>query len=196
MGVACESGSGPWGVRGCPARDPDASSAPLLAIDQRRAGELLAARPELRVDGARPSVGALCARLASFGLPDEPILYIGLAGTSLYTRLDAFYRTRLGSRSPHAGGWPLKCISRLDECWVHVGLCDAAAVARAEATMLETFLSGVSPVSRAAVVDPNLALPYANLEIRDPDRRTCRRKRHGITGATAPKRSRRALDVR
>jgi len=63
--------------------------------------------------GRRPSADAFAARIASFWLPDEPIVYIGLA-TSLRSRVSGFYRTPIGARRPHAGGWLLKTLSILD----------------------------------------------------------------------------------
>src|SRR5438105_6849184 len=78
----------------------------------------LAVRPELTLDGARPSPGALSARVASFWLPDEVILYVGKA-TSLSTRVRQYYSTPLGARSPHAGGHFLKTLSILGELTVH-----------------------------------------------------------------------------
>jgi len=186
----------PWGVAVSPTAgpgvyaiarhwDPDATTAPKMEVDPLRVSQLLALRTELRVDGVRPCVAELSDRLISLGFSDEPVLYIGLAGSSLHNRLDQFYRTRPGARSPHAGGWPLKYVSELDACWVHLGPCATSTVNRAEFTFLAAFLASVSPQSRAKAVDPTLPLPYANLEIRDADRRTRKRKAHGITGATA-----------
>jgi len=57
---------------------------PLAAAALQR---LLDVRPELRLDGRRPDADELGARLASCWLPDEVILYIGLAGTSLRRRV-------------------------------------------------------------------------------------------------------------
>lgn len=165
--------------------DPDAATAPPKDIDAVRVRDLLAARPELRVDGARPSDADLVKRLAAFAVPNEPALYVGLASKSLHTRLDQFYSTRPGARSPHAGGWPLKYVDGLERCWLHLGRTVGSDVNRAEFRMLAAFLAAVPRHSRSAVVDPALPLPYANLEIRDPDRRTRKRKAHGITKATA-----------
>src|SRR5689334_3382349 len=41
----------------------------------------LEVRPELRLDLQRPTVSEFADRIAGFWLPDEVILYIGLAGT-------------------------------------------------------------------------------------------------------------------
>jgi hypothetical protein len=118
----------------------DAVDAPIDGPTVRR---LLDVRPELRVDGVRPSSEALSARLAQLWHPDEPVVYIGLAGTSLRKRVGQYYRTQPGARSPHAGGWPVKCLAGLDQFWVHFAVCDD--VDTAERTMLAAFVSSVTP---------------------------------------------------
>jgi hypothetical protein len=137
---------------------------------------LLETRPELSLDGERPAAHALSARVSGFWLPDEVILYIGLAGTSISKRVGQYYRTPLGARKPHAGGWFLKLLSCLDELTVHFAQCDDPDTA--ESLMLKAFCDGVSEESRMALVDPDHPFPFANLEW---PRGT--RKRHGILGA-------------
>jgi hypothetical protein len=56
-------------------------------IDHDAVEHLLRARPKLRIDGVRPSVEALAIRLAAMGYIDETVVYVGLAGTSLETRI-------------------------------------------------------------------------------------------------------------
>lgn len=148
-------------------------------ISQDAVSGLLDLRPELRVDGSRPDAVALASRLASCWLPDEVIVYIGLAGTSLTTRVAQYYATPLGARRPHAGGWPLKTLSVLDRLWVHYSACDDTD--GAERAMVDAFIGGVSASSRASLCDPQVPLPFANLQVpRGP------RKQHGITGAREP----------
>ncbi len=189
-------GAVPWGSAVSPAlrsgvyaisqnRDPGATTSTTLQTDPVELTKLLAARPALCLDGSRPTQIQLADRLVSLGILGEPILYVGLTTSTLHKRIGQFYRTRPGARSPHAGGWPLKYLSGLAECWVHVAECDNSAVKQAEFTMLTAFMSAVSPQARSAAVDQTLPLPYANLEIRDPYRRSCKRKQHGITGALA-----------
>ncbi len=149
-----------------------------LSMDAVR--RLLDVRPELRVDGRRPAEADLAARLAACWLADEVVVYVGLAGTSLARRVRDFYKTPLGARGPHAGGWPLKTLAVLEDLSVHYAVCDD--VDDAERAMLSLFMRRVDPVSRAALCDPDVPLPFANLEApRAP------RKRHGITGARQPK---------
>lgn len=145
-------------------------------ISTEALAELLEVRPELALDSKRPDVAALGERLSAFWLPDEVVIYIGLAGTSLARRIDQYYRTRLGARSPHAGGWFLKSLSVLPELWVHYSSC--AEPEGCEDAMLAAFSAGVSEEAAASLHDRDRPIPFANLEW--PKRRY---KKHGIRGA-------------
>lgn len=149
-------------------------------LDRGSVEKLLRARPELRLDGSRPTAAELEARLASFWLGDEVVVYIGLAGTSVQSRVNSYYRTPLGARSPHAGGWPLKTLSVLSSLRVHFATC--ADPAAAEQKMLGAFADQVSSNARANLHDPAIPVPFANLE-----HAKGQRKQHGITGARAPR---------
>lgn len=148
-------------------------------VDNDLAGLLLDARPELTVDGKRPSTSELAKRLMAMWVPDEPVVYIGKA-TGLDSRVSQYYTTRLGARSPHAGGWPLKVLSNLESLWVHWATSDMPELAEQQA--LAAFVHGVSHDQRVDLVDPDYPYPYANLE--GPGGR----KRHGIRGARASRR--------
>lgn len=162
----------------CLSKRTDAAAGAITdcPLSSAAVAELLAVRPELRVDGRRPSHAELSARLASLWLADESIVYLGLAGTSLRQRISQYYKTPLGARRPHAGGWPLKTLSVLPELWVHYATCPDPT--SAEQAMLSAFIADVSASSRAAVHDPALAIPFANLEAAKGQR-----QQHGITGA-------------
>jgi hypothetical protein len=136
---------------------------------------LLARRPELAVDGVRPDGWALKERVSSFWIPTETVLYIGKASTSVRVRVDQFYRTKLGARSPHAGGWFLKLTGHT--LFVHYG--PSLEPIQAEHSMLGSFVRGVSQANRGRLHDPERPMPFANLEWPKG-----LRKRHGITGAT------------
>jgi hypothetical protein len=123
-------------------------------IDSAAVQQLLDTRAELLMDGQRPSLEGLSERLASMWLPDVPAIYVRLAGTSRRTRIGQFYSTRLGARSPHAGGWLIKCIRDLSTTWVHFGEC--TDVKAAELKMLDKFMPAVTPEVRAAVLDREL----------------------------------------
>lgn len=171
--------------------DPDASTdgPQPCSLSGGALVALLDARPELRVDRERADARALGERIAEFWLADEPILYLGLAGPrskrtrqgELAGRVGDYYRTKLGARSPHAGGWFLKTLSILDELFVHYAYCNE--VDEAEQKMLKAFAGGVRAKAREALGDSDRVMPFANLEYPPGNR-----KRHGITGATAPRR--------
>lgn len=162
-------------------KDPPISPA---AID-----ELLSARPELRLDGRRPSRPELAGRLSEFWIADEVILYIGRAGPrkknprkgEVAERVSEYYKTPLGARTPHAGGWPLKTLSCLASLHVHYAYCDR--VKEAEDKAIGHFADRLSPASRGRLRDPLRAMPFANLEYPKGNP-----KDHGITGARAPRR--------
>ena len=162
---------------------PDGCAATLseAPISEERVAELLRVRPELRLDGSRPTVATLSKRLAACWLPDETVLYVGLAGTSLQRRVGQYYTTPLGARRPHAGGWFLKTLANLDELTVHhTAAVDPTA---AERGILQAFIDSVDGAGGCdALHDPTCPYPFANLV--GP---TGVRKTHGITGAREPR---------
>jgi hypothetical protein len=157
-------------------------------LDRSATKELLKARPELRLDRARPTPEVLEERVARFWLPDETVLYVGLAGTSVADRVAAYYRTPLGARRPHAGGWFLKLLANLGDLHVHFAVHPSPD--EAEDAMLGAFREGVSSTTKSTLLDPDHPFPFANLEWPRGVR-----KRHGITGAREP-RARRVLEAR
>jgi hypothetical protein len=168
-----------------PRRSRPFSEAPVsgAAIDV-----LLAARPELMLDGARPTPDQLISRLGELWLPDEEVVYVGLAGPrrsrprggELPRRVQEFYETRLGDRSPHAGGWPVKTLGCLHQLQVYYGYCEK--VEEAERDALAAFAANVSEETRGSLRDAERIMPFANLEFPRGVR-----KRHGIPGARAPR---------
>ena len=66
-------------------------------------------------------------RIGSFWVLDQSVLYIGKAGTSVRKRIGQYYKTPLGARSPHAGGWFLKVLANLNELFVHCAASDTAS---------------------------------------------------------------------
>jgi hypothetical protein len=164
----------------------------ICPISRNAVQALLDDRPELALDGKRPDVDALIARLTAFWLPDEVVVYIGLAGPRQRTKISAlsdrvaeYYSTPLGARSPHAGGWPIKTLATLNDLFVHYAYCDE--VAKREQLMLEAFAHGVSEDSRSMLHDKLHAMPFANLTS------GAGRKTHGISGARAPRSTKASL---
>lgn len=155
-------------------------------ISKEATSTLLAVRPELTVDDRRPTPTELVDRLKSFWIPDEVVLYIGLAGKrkssprkgEVAKRVGEYYATRLGARSPHAGGWPIKLLACLPDVFVHFAYCDNEVAA--EFSCLRRFREKVSERSLSTLRDRDRAMPFANLEF--PRGQA---KAHGIKGAKA-----------
>jgi hypothetical protein len=150
---------------------------PWAPIGDMELTELLEVCDELRIDGQRPDTDELRGRISSFWLGDQTVLYAGKANSSVRRRVDEYYRTPLGARSPHAGGWFLKTLGILDELFVHFGSSrDPEATER---HLLEAFIASIPPEIRDGLPDPDPPLPFANLRL--PGNGA---KGHGITGAT------------
>jgi hypothetical protein len=134
-------------------------SEPALAETQFR--RWLEVCPSMTLDGIVPCVDQLIDRISRFWIPDEVILYIGMAA-ELSSRLPAYYRTSIGACRPHSGGYFLKLLSNLDQLWVHYAECSDPG--SAEDKMLQRFCENVSPGSKRALHDPDHPFPFANLE--------------------------------
>lgn len=88
---------------------------------------------------------------------------------------------RLGARSPHAEGWPLKTLAVLPALVVYYAPCSDQTAA--ERQMLGAFAAGASAASRRSLHDPERVMPFANLAFPKGVR-----KRHGIKGSKEPRR--------
>ncbi len=162
-------------------RDANDDTGPTSArISDERVEELLAARPELLVDGARPTRAALVARIESMWVPNETIVYIGMSTGPVGDRVADYYKTTLGARAPHAGGWPIKTLVDVDRLTVFAACCPDPEAA--EQQMLAVFERCIGQETRARLCDPIRVMPFANLEYPKGTR-----KRHGITGARKPR---------
>lgn len=143
----------------------------------------------MTLDGNPPTAADVARRMQECWLPDEVILYIGKADTSLLNRVGAYYATKLGKRNPHAGGRFLKTLAVLDDLWVHYAYCDEPE--DAEAQILGAFIDRVSRKSRHGLRDKQHPFPFANLEWRPRDPATGRRRRlrkdHGLKNDVEPR---------
>lgn len=161
--------------------NPDESRGAITAsIDPLAVRSLLAARPEATVGGTAATEASMTDRLKALWVPGEPVVYIGLAGTSVAHRVKQYYRTALGARAPHAGGWPIKLLADLDQLWVHYAAADE--LGEAEAALLQAFADGVDAATVAKLHDATVVLPFANLQ-RSPGVV----KAHGFSGVKAPR---------
>lgn len=141
-----------------------------------RAFDTLRSRcPSVAVDGAPATNDKMAERIGAFWIPESAVLYIGLAGTSVRKRVNQYYSTRIGHRSPHAGGWWLKTLADLDALYVHYAAAESPK--SAEARLLNTFAATIQPPARRVLHDPERIAPFANIEVQAGIR-----KRHGMTG--------------
>jgi hypothetical protein len=155
--------------------DPgDRAGFQVAPLDIAAVQQLLRVRPDACVDGIPATEESIAQRFSSMWVPGEPVVYIGLAGSSLAHRVQQFYATAIGARAPHAGGWPVKML-HLDQLWVHNSECSDPNTA--EQAMSDAFTAGLTDEARAALIDPLAAVPFANLMVP-----AGRRKRHGLTG--------------
>lgn len=174
----------PWG-RPVPARGPGVfiveAAAPRATapIELTRVGKWLERVPDLRLDGERPSSRALAARLASFWLPGQVVLYVGGSTTSIGGRIAAMERTELGDRRPASGGHWLRTLTSLQASRLWWASTDA--VEEYEDALLSAFVEAVPPADRALMPAGAEALPFANLR-----RPTGERRPTGLTGSLLP----------
>lgn len=143
-------------------------------LDLETVDSLLEARPQATIDRQAANPANLARRLQAMWPSGQPVVYIGLAGTSTRHRVSQFYRTSLGARAPHAGGWPVKMLISAS-LWVHYG--PAVNPAQAESAMIDRFVNGVPDAVARGLVDPTAPLPFANLTFPGG-----RRKSHGLRG--------------
>jgi transcription elongation factor GreA len=130
-------------------------------IELTRVGKWLERVPDLRLDGARPTSRALAARLAAFWIPSARVLYVGSTDGSIGGRLEAIRGTTLGDRRPHSGGHWLHTLTGLERARVWWAPTDAAE--EYEDAVLGEFAASVPAAERAALPDPVVVLPFANL---------------------------------
>ncbi|MFB9652769.1 hypothetical protein [Pseudarthrobacter oxydans] len=131
--------------------------------------------PRVTVDGVPATSEKLAERIGAFWIAQSATLYVGLAGTSVRKRVNQYYSTGIGQRSPHAGGWWLKTLVGLESLFVHYAKAQTPRLA--EARLLETFAAAVPPSARRAIHDSERIAPFANVEVQ-----AGLRKRHGMAG--------------
>lgn len=131
-------------------------------IDPNILNKWIAEVSTLRLNGCRPTISALQDHLSGFWLPDESILYIGKAGTSVKKRVGQYYRTPLGAPKPHAGGHWIKTLSILSSLSVFWSLTDTPEDKENE--LLGYFVQNVSEQTKRRLLDPDNPFPFANLE--------------------------------
>jgi hypothetical protein len=148
---------------------PDVEDVRGMISDYRPDLEALArlrvACPKILVDGVPATELDIANRLTRFWVPNTAVLYIGRATTSLRSRVNAYYSTKIGHKSPHAGGWWLKTLVDIDELSVHYAAADAPITS--ETLVLKKFAATVPLSVRRTFHDVERIAPFANVEVED-----------------------------
>ncbi len=172
-----------WG-RQVPARAPGVfvvelgEPLPRAPIELTRVGKWVERVPSLTLDGVRPGSRAVATRLGQFWLPSQVVLYIA-ATTSIGRRIAALQNTVLGDRRPTSGGHWLHTFRASVPMRVWWAATDAAE--EYEDALLNAFAASVPADEVAALHDPSVVLPFANLR-----RPTGERRASGLAGSLLP----------
>jgi len=138
-----------------------ASPSDSAAIDVDEVRRWLGRVPELRLDGERPTQSSLAARLRTFWVPGQTLLYVGRTNKSLSARVASLYATELGHARPHPGGYWLKTLreqSKLRLWWA-----ETDASEEYEDELIEAFVKTLSVEVREGLPEGAPVLPWANL---------------------------------
>lgn len=155
--------------------------------------DLIARRPDVLVDREPATALTFESRLQRFWLADEPVLYIGLAGTSLSQRVNNYYTTAIGMRSPHSGGWWLKTFDDLPSLFVHYAPTDH--VEAAERAMIHGFAERVPNELTIGLYDPQRVAPFANVKVPGLGNKRHGFQNHKLMNGKRPASSVRASDA-
>ncbi len=158
---------------------------PVAPIESNHVARWIGRLPDLNLDGGRPLTRALVARLRSFWLPSETVLYVGATAGSVGGRVLALAHHQLGDRRPHADGHWLHTLVGIERARIWWAETDAPQ--EYLDALLDRFAAVATP--RAAVGGGTiegrpagaLVFPWANTR-----RPTGERQPHGISGAVAP----------
>ena len=138
-------------------------------VEHTRIGKWLEHVPELLLDGVRPTTRALAARLEAFWVPSSRVLFVGTTDGSIGAPIEAIRNTALGDRRPHPGGHWLHALTGLASA--RVWWAATSAVEEAEDALLTAFAETVPAAERAALHDPTVVLPFANLRTATGERK-------------------------
>lgn len=135
--------------------------APSAHIDIEEVRRWLERVPSLRMDGERPTQSTLAARLRSFWLPGQTLLYVGRTGKNMAGRVASLYATELGHAQPHPGGHWLKALKGHDK--LRLWWADTEAPEEYEDGLIAAFAEALPEEARNALPEGAPLLPWANL---------------------------------
>ena len=179
-----------WG-RPVPAQGPGvfvielSAPTPTAHLELTRVGKWIERVETLRLDGERPTSRALAARLASFWLPSQTVLYVGATSESIGRR------RRVDRRRPSsatAGRTPAPTGSR--RFARSMGrMSGGHRPRRPRSTRTPSsaaFAAGVPEADLAGLPDRTVVLPWANLRAATGERKATGLSGSLIAGAVAP----------
>jgi hypothetical protein len=136
-----------------------------LTFNESQLETWLTNAPNVDLYGLHPSKNRLKEHLNGFWLSDESILYIGKAEKqTLSDRVSQFYNHKVGKKSPHKGGYWFKLLSNTNDAYIH--LFSTQDSNKIEELLLMYFIANVSEISKQNLIDKELCLPFANLQLR------------------------------
>lgn len=143
-------------------------SAPIDIDEVRRWLERV---PDLRLDGERPTQSSLAARLRTYWVPGQTLLYVGRTTKSLSARVASLYATELGHARPHPGGHWLKTLQ--GQAKLRLWWAETDAPEEYEDELIGAFAKALSTEVRERLPEGAPVLPWANLgSPTGPDRET------------------------
>ncbi len=156
-----------WGAKP-PSRGPGifavetASPSESAPIDIDEVRRWLERVPDLRMDGERPTQSSLAARLRTFWIPGQTLLYVGRTAKSLGARVASLYATELGHAQPHPGGHWLKTLR--DQPKLRLWWAETDAPEEYEDELIAAFGKALPDDIREGLPGGMPVLPWANLE--------------------------------
>jgi len=127
----------------------------------------------MEVGTEKPTFENLSTELKRFWFNNEIILYVGQTSQPIRTRVNQYYKTEIGERKPHSGGYWIKTLAFLNDCLVFWKACDHPKEIE---TKILTFFH--HQFSDKNISKENLIIPFANLEIHLQNKNQKIRKNH------------------
>ncbi len=137
----------------------------MISINENQVDIWLKNAPHILLKDKNPTKIELINHLKGFWFPDESILYIGKAEMqTLSERIYQFYNHKVGKKSPHKGGYWMKLLNDLPEFYIH--LFSTKESHKIEEGLLKHYIENVSNETKVNLIDKDLCIPFANLQLR------------------------------